>query len=382
MQTEKVKLEEFLSKLEGKQCLSLYDFSQSKYINKRTPIEFRCLKHPELGIISKLPQHLLKKKTSFCSECLRLERQQNWIDKVSRIHDNKYDYSEVEYIACQSKVKVICPTHGGYMTTPQSHERGGCLKCSTERGRLDTNEFITRSKLIHGDVYDYSESVYTIGAAKIKIICPKHGMWEQRALSHLAGNGCGYCNIESKLLDLDEFIKRATIIHSNKYNYSKVKYTGMYNKVTIICPNHGYFLMIPNRHLYQKSGCPKCRESFGELTIRGFLEDLNIPYEQEYRIPETRYFMDFYLTTHNIYIEFHGKQHYEPVARFGGKRAFLEGQLRDAEKERIADAQGIPLIVIHYKHLVDNTVVSQLKKELSRIKPKQFVWKSNATGTW
>ena len=33
-----------------------------------------------------------------------------------------------------------------------------------------------------------------------------------------------------KKLTLEEFIKRARIIHGNKYDYSKVEYNGMFNK--------------------------------------------------------------------------------------------------------------------------------------------------------
>ncbi len=60
-----------------------------------------------------------------------------------------------------------------------------------------------------------------------------------------------------KRLTTDSFIIKAIGIHGNKYDYSKVLYTGSREKVIIRCDKHGYFTQIPNSHLCG-SGCPKC----------------------------------------------------------------------------------------------------------------------------
>jgi hypothetical protein len=39
----------------------------------------------------------------------------------------------------------------------------------------------------------------------------------------------------------EQFIKEARLQHGEKYDYSKVKYTGQSNGVIIICPVHGEF---------------------------------------------------------------------------------------------------------------------------------------------
>jgi ssDNA-binding Zn-finger/Zn-ribbon topoisomerase 1 len=61
----------------------------------------------------------------------------------------------------------------------------------------------------------------------------------------------------AKKLTKDEFIKRATSVHKAKYGYSKVEYVNRRTKVSIICPEHGEFLIIPANHL-KGQGCPKC----------------------------------------------------------------------------------------------------------------------------
>lgn len=58
----------------------------------------------------------------------------------------------------------------------------------------------------------------------------------------------------------ETFIIKAKEIHNNKYNYSKVIYTGISNKIIIIClkQDHGEFTQKPSNHITSKQGCPKC----------------------------------------------------------------------------------------------------------------------------
>jgi len=54
----------------------------------------------------------------------------NFVEKANKIHNNKYDYSLVEYINSKSKIKIICPIHGVFEQTPAKHLMGrGCQKC-------------------------------------------------------------------------------------------------------------------------------------------------------------------------------------------------------------------------------------------------------------
>lgn len=56
----------------------------------------------------------------------------------------------------------------------------------------------------------------------------------------------------------EEFIREAKSIHGDKYNYSESIYINSANKLKIICQVHGVFEQSPNVHLSQKQGCPKC----------------------------------------------------------------------------------------------------------------------------
>ena len=55
-----------------------------------------------------------------------------------------------------------------------------------------------------------------------------------------------------------DFIKMATEIHGESYDYSKSIYNGNKTLVLIICKKHGEFYQLPNNHTYKKQGCMKC----------------------------------------------------------------------------------------------------------------------------
>ena len=194
----------------------------------------------------------------------------DFIQRVTRIHRDRYDYSEVKYINNKTKVKIICAQHGGFRQTPQHHLRGnGCLKCAVENNAkiqaFSTEEFIEKAKEMHGDMYSYSEVKYVNNHTKVKIICPEHGIFCQEPRAHLNEQGCPKCGLEklSEILrsSTEEFIEKAKKLHGNIYDYSQVVYINYYTKIKIICPEHGLFHQLPGVHLdkrYTEQGCPKC----------------------------------------------------------------------------------------------------------------------------
>ena len=119
--------------------------------------------------------------------------------------------------------------------------------------KITLNYFLLKSREIHGDKYDYSMvNKINGGKSKIDIICKEHGIFEQRVSNHInIGDGCPKCSGKGKWNDdtlKSEFIK----IHSNKYDYSNTKFTGVNNKVEIICKNHGKFLQNIHKHIKEQ----------------------------------------------------------------------------------------------------------------------------------
>jgi hypothetical protein len=130
--------------------------------------------------------------------------------------------------------------------------------------RLNTDEFITKAKNIHGDKYDYSQVEYTNIKSPVKIICPKegHGEFLQRAEHHLNGAGCPICAGRGKegRRTNDEIIALAKKVHGDKYDYSEIDYKNAKTPLKIICPipKHGVFYQTSDNHIRAGYGCPAC----------------------------------------------------------------------------------------------------------------------------
>ena len=128
--------------------------------------------------------------------------------------------------------------------------------------RKTTKEFIEDAKLVHGDLFDYSEVKYKNNRTVVNLICKEHGSFPQIPANHLSGNGCPECAIiykaeNQRLKAVDEFIYKAKLIHGDKYGYLEVKYIKSSIPVDILCFEHGTFPQTPNNHL-ANHGCPEC----------------------------------------------------------------------------------------------------------------------------
>lgn len=221
---------------------------------------------------------------------------------------------------------------------------------------LTQKDFISKSKNVHGDRYDYSKTVYTKAISKVIITCPLHGDFEQRAFHHYKdGHGCYKCKKSHQPKDVQKFVQQVSEIHNNRYNYDLVEYQNAKNKIIIICPVHGKFMQTPHNHL-KGNGCKKCASSKGESIIAETLESRNIKYETQKTFDgcKDKYKLrfDFYLPEHNIIIEFHGEQHYKYVERFHrSQTGYIAHRNRDIIKSKWAEENNIWLLTIPYNEI-------------------------------
>lgn len=218
--------------------------------------------------------------------------------------------------------------------------------------KLTREQFIKDATLTHKNKYDYSLVEYKNVNKKIRIICPRHGVFEQTAKSHREGLGCDNCSGTFKLT-IEEFISKSKIVHDNKYDYSLVDYTGGKKIVKIICPKHGEFEQTPNSHLsgHECLSC-RSKTTKGEIKIKEFLLKNNIDFIFQQTFKECRYThllsFDFYLPNKNICIEYNGLQHYKSIKHFGGDKDFEIRKIRDKIKQKYCEEKNIDLLIIKY----------------------------------
>lgn len=128
--------------------------------------------------------------------------------------------------------------------------------------KLTTEIFIERSNKIHNNKFDYCDSVFVDSLTPIKIICPIHGEFYQKACDHYKGNGCKKCGHDKlaaeRIKTQEQFIEECKEIHGEKIDYSKAVYNGNKNKVLLTCNIcHKDFEQLPSVQL-RGGGCPHC----------------------------------------------------------------------------------------------------------------------------
>jgi len=288
-----------------------YDYSKINYVNANTKI---CIICPEHGEFWQRPHdHLEKHGCRKCgknnSSIKKTLTREEFIEKAKHIHDNKYDYSKVEYINNSTKVCIICPKHGEFWIKPNDLlNNHNCSKCKS--------------------VYKYTT---------------------------------------------EEWIEKVKKIHGEKFNYSKSKYVNSRTKILIGCNKcQNYFYVTSINHLHNKSGCPYCISSKLEEESFNILNGLNIKYERKKHFDwlRNKYLLelDFYLPDYGIAIECQGIQHFEPTT-FGGiniekaKENLIYLQNNDKIKKELCEKNGIKLYYINYNENLKEKLLKIIKNE-------------------
>lgn len=200
-----------------------YSYDATDYIGAKSPITITCPIHGNKEV--QAANHL---NGSGCNECgkkksieKRRLNKKSLLVEFSKTHNNKYDYSKVEYFGLHSQIKIICPVHGDFFQEANVHKSGsGCTKCGIEskidKLSMSKDEFITKLQNVHGNKYDYKEMDISDGIANtpfIKIKCKKHNhLYSVSTRNHLnnAASGCKHCRSLGPSLEeieLFEFIR-------------------------------------------------------------------------------------------------------------------------------------------------------------------------------
>lgn len=312
------------------------------------------------------------------SEKLKFSKEKVF-EMANEIHNGKYDYSKAEYVNMNTKFCIICPEHGEFWQFPNNHisKRQGCPACA---GHVLTKEmFVERANQKHNFKYDYSKVEFKRNKDKITIICPEHGEFEQTVNTHLNGCGCQICGKE-RIADKrrkphDEVIEDFIKIHGDRYDYSNVEYINNHTKIRIICKKHGEFCQTPNNHLFGV-GCPKCKQSYGENEISLYLKSKGIKFTQEKTFDWLKFRrkqkLDFYLDDYNAAIEFQGEQHFRPVRYWNynnpdiAKKSYEKVVEYDSNKQELCNEHGVHIFYITYK----DSIIEELDKIIEKINPQ------------
>lgn len=231
------------------------------------------------------------------------------INEFNEIFKGKYIYTKINYINNKTKIEVICPKHGIFYVRPIDHLHGnGCPECANVK-KMTEHSFIEKANKVHNNFFKYENCGFTNVSSKVKIICPIHGEFWQKANNHLNGQNCPKCSKEkikheilltkqkkhsTKKLTMQDFINKVKEKNID-FDFSECQYKNFKTKVKVICHKqddenheHGAFYITPN-HLLNGRGCPKCGKNI-QLTTEVFIDRVKNKFPlKEYSFEQTKY---------------------------------------------------------------------------------------------
>lgn len=124
---------------------------------------------------------------------------EEWINKARIKHGDKYDYSKVKYNGTRGYVTIVCPKHGEFWQTPNSHIQGS--SCSSSKGEEEVCNILLSNgiKFIREYTIQVPNEINTSGHAYIDFYLPEYNTfveyngiiilkWHLAGLSNLSDN--------------------------------------------------------------------------------------------------------------------------------------------------------------------------------------------------
>ena len=221
-------------------------------------------------------------------------------DSIAIFGQGTYSYDKTVFIDSNSKVEIYCNTHEKYfLVTPTKHlnMKQGCQLCSYKKHRSqskikDTAYFKEKALSLHGNLYDYTNTIYTTAKDKVTISCNIcNNSFEQVASVHLQGSGCPVCShsrgMDKQRHSTKTFIEASMLVHGDNYRFNKTSY-GKNNttKVVVTCNKcNTDSIVIPSNFLMGAEPSCLCPKHGGFQESRpGTLYYLSINNGQAYKI--------------------------------------------------------------------------------------------------
>lgn len=179
-----------------------YNYSLVKYKGSKTNVEIIC---PDHGVFQQTPNNHLRQACPICAGRGKMTTQRFIQISMQKHGSNQYDYSKVSCSSNTDEVIIGCSTHGWFKQQVRKHLLGhGCPLCNQPR-KPTTSEFIQKIAKVHGNKYDYSLVKYETSNHPVAIICNLHGVFYASPDNLYAGKGCPICkesNLERELANM------------------------------------------------------------------------------------------------------------------------------------------------------------------------------------
>ena len=152
-----------------------YDYSKVNYVNAHTKVCIICGEHGEFWQYpaDHTNGHGCPKCGDENSREKRSSTKEKFIKKANETHKGKYDYSQVKYVNCDTKVCIICHEHGEFKQTPDNHLQGhGCPKCNLSHLERSVMNYLDDM----GITYDYQKRFNWLGKQSLDFYLPDYNV--------------------------------------------------------------------------------------------------------------------------------------------------------------------------------------------------------------
>lgn len=304
---KKLTTEEFIERAK-KVHGNKYDYSKTKYVNKRTKICIICPIHGEQW---QLPMNHIYGQG--CPECGKIYAKdyvkktrslglEGFLNKAREIHGDKYDFSLVtSYESNKDNIQVICNRCGNiFNTKPNWILTGhGCKHCETIKKCLG-KDILNAAETFYGDEYKFPdidpEKEYWV-KDYTTMVCKIHGNIRKRIDKILSGGRCTICGklIGSKNAKLpqNEVKKRLLKLCNNKFDYNFEEYENTQKPLHFTCKKCNKTFVRDLNTLMYNSDCPFCKKNeiskSRTKTTEEFIEQCKHIYGNLYDYSNTEY---------------------------------------------------------------------------------------------
>jgi hypothetical protein len=259
--------------------------------------------------------YIVDKKTC-CPHCADKAKLSNEIIDQILLNSGRTIIRLGNFNGCKSKIDwqcIVCNYIWGATSLDVMYHNTKCPKCI---GHIRLTNLIIDQRLI-----DNNRSIIRLGncngsAGKIDWQCKNcNYIWNTAPNSIFSGkSNCPKC---SNVLKLTKDIINERFSAQNRTIILIGNYINVDTLTEWQCKNCNFiWIAEPNNVIYRGDGCKKCGLSRGERATLSILEKNNIKFEQQYKITiyKRNCKIDFYIPYLNLFIEYNGRQHYEPMS--------------------------------------------------------------------
>lgn len=341
------------------------------YKGSKSKVEFKCDKGHNFSLTV---NHIKRNKCSICTGLSPTAA----ASKFYNIVREKGGYVAPDsYVGSKNEVEITCGNGHKWTTRPVIINNGSwCPACAgvcPKAAEEKYYEILRKREALGSDPY-------INGKTPVRIQC-KHGhIWTTTPASiNTNMHWCPVCADRSPIAAAESYYQAV----NKREGIPLDKYINSETKLRIQCKNSHIFYGRPD-HIKSGRWCPTCNESKGELAVKNILIELNIPFEQQARLPELGRCAYDFLTYYNgkhVFIEFDGKQHFKQ-APYHTPEEFESGKLRDIDKTKLViEKYKLRMIRISYRvHENGSDIKTLLKQAFDS--PDQLVYIDQELYSW